>query len=348
MTRGHQARSISRAVGRRRFGLACAGALAATFAAALAATFAPGSVLAQSGQDYPVRAIRSICNFGPGSGADIVVRYYSDKLQKLAGKPVVVENKVGAAGNIATQYVATSKPDGYTILITPGNATLASAPHLFKEINFDPIKDFDPVARLAKVPFVVIVKPDSPVKSVSDLTALLKGKGAKARYGASTNTAIVTAELYREMAGIQLEQIRYNNVSDALRGLLSDEFDFAAYDATWVASMAQNGRVRPIAVTSTTRLEAMPDVPTMEEQGFKGFDLTPWWGAVVPAGTPKPIVDKLAGWFKQINDDPETKAFLGKFATETWTGGPEELRALLASELTAWGKYIALAKIEKQ
>ena len=204
------------------------------------------------------------------------------------------------------------------------------------------------VARLAKVPFVVIVKPDSPVKNVADLTALLKGKGVKARYGASTNTAIVTAELYREMAGIQLEQIKYNNVADALRGLLADEFDFAAYDATWVASMAQSGRVKPIAVTSTTRLEAMPDVPTMEEQGFKGFDLTPWWGAVVPAGTPKPIIDRLAGWFKQINDDPETKAFLGKFATETWTGGPEDLRALLANELTAWGKYIALAKIEKQ
>jgi tripartite-type tricarboxylate transporter receptor subunit TctC len=321
---------------RRRFGFALLAALAACAAGPAAA------------QEYPARAIRSICNFGPGSGADIVVRYYSDKLQKLAGKPVVVENKVGAAGNIATQFVATSKPDGYTILITPGNATLASAPHLFKEINFDPIKDFDPVARLAKVPFVVIVKPDSPVKNVADLTALLKGKGVKARYGASTNTAIVTAELYREMAGIQLEQIKYNNVSDALRGLLADEFDFAAYDATWVASMAQSGRVKPIAVTSTTRLEAMPDVPTMEEQGFKGFDLTPWWGAVVPAGTPKPIIERLAGWFKQINDDPETKAFLGKFATETWTGGPEDLRALLANELTAWGKYIALAKIEKQ
>jgi tripartite-type tricarboxylate transporter receptor subunit TctC len=305
-----------------------------------------GAAFAQA-TDYPTRAIRSICNFGPGSGADIVVRFYSDKLQKLSGKPVVVENKPGAAGNIATQFVATSKPDGYTLLITPGNATLASAPHLFKEVNFDPIKDFAPVARLAKVPFIVIVKPDSPINSIADLTAHLKAKGVKARYGASTNTAIVTAELYRSMAGIPVEQIKYNSVSDALRGLLADEFDFAAYDATWVASMAQKGRVKPLAVTSAERLSFMPDLPTMAEQGFPGFDLTPWWGAVVPAGTPQPIIDKLAGWFKQINEDPETKEFLGKFATETWHGGPEDLRKLLASEIEAWGKYITMAKIEK-
>ncbi|MDB5571385.1 MAG: hypothetical protein JWM36_81 [Hyphomicrobiales bacterium] len=317
-------------------------------ALALGAFVASLTPLGAGAQEYPTRVIRSICNFGPGSGADIVVRYYSEKLQRLAGKAVIVENKTGAAGNIATQMVATSKPDGYTIMITPGNATLASAPHLFKDVPFDPIKDFEPVARLAKVPFVVVVKPDSPAATMADLTAQLRAKGVKARYAASTNTAIVTAELYREMAGVQLEQIKYSGIADVLRGLLADEVDFTASDATWVAAMVQSGRVKPLAVTSATRLSAMPDVPTMQEAGFKGFDLTPWWGVVVPAGTPKPIVDKLAGWFQQINDDPETKAFLGKFATETWSGGPEDLRKLLASEIDAWGKYIALAKIEKQ
>ncbi|HEV2570808.1 MAG TPA: tripartite tricarboxylate transporter substrate binding protein [Beijerinckiaceae bacterium] len=303
---------------------------------------------AMAQQDYPNRAIRSLCNFGPGSGADIVVRFYSDRLSKLSGQPVVVDNKPGAAGNIATQIAATSKPDGYTILITPGNATLASAPHLFKDVAFDPIKSFEPVARLARVPFVMIVKPDSPINNIADLTALLKSKGPKARYGASTNTAVITAELYAQMAGLQIERINYNAVADAMRGLLADEFDFAAYDATWVAGMAQAGRVKPIGVTSTERSSALPKVPTLAESGFPSFNLTPWWGAVVPAGTPKPIVDKLSGWFAEITNSQDTKEFMGKLATETWAGGPDDLRQLIASELEAWGKYIALAKIEKQ
>jgi tripartite-type tricarboxylate transporter receptor subunit TctC len=303
---------------------------------------------AQSALDYPTRNIRSLCNFGPGSGADIVVRFYSDRLSKLAGQPVIVDNRPGAAGNIATQIAATAKPDGYTIMITPGNATLASAPHLFNEIAFDPIKSFEPVARLSRLPFVVLVKPDSPIRSIAELTAHLKAKGAKARYGTSTNTATITAELYREMAGLTIERINYNAVADALRGLLADEFDFAAYDATWVAGMAKNGRVRPLAVTSTTRVAALPDVPTMAESGFPQFDLTPWWGVVVPAGTPKPIVERLSGWFDQITRSQDAKDFLGTFATEPWPGGPEDLRKLIVSELDAWGKYIALAKIEKQ
>ena len=313
-------------------------------AAAGTVAIAPG-VFAQ---DYPSQNFLVVCGFPPGSGADIFARYFAEKIRVKTGKNVVVENKVGANSNIATTYVARSKPDGYTILITPGNATLASAPHLFKDVAFDPIKSFEPVARLARVPFVMIVKPDSPVNSVAELTALLKSKGPKARYGASTNTAVITAELYAQMAGLQIERINYNAVADAMRGLLADEFDFAAYDATWVAGMAQAGRVKPIGVTSTERSSALPKVPTLAESGFPSFNLTPWWGAVVPAGTPKPIVDKLSGWFAEITNSQDTKEFMGKLATETWAGGPDDLRQLIASELEAWGKYIALAKIEKQ
>src|SRR3954447_12521828 len=161
----------------------------------LAASAAPA-------QDYPAREIRSVCNFAPGSGADIVVRYYSEKLARLAGKPVIVENRPGAQGLVATEYVAKSKADGYTILITPASSTLATAPHIFKHIPFDPLKDFAPVATINSLAFVLAVDAAKPIRTVDGLVAALRAKPQHGFYATQSNTGQVAAELLKEMRGL--------------------------------------------------------------------------------------------------------------------------------------------------
>ena len=299
-------------------------------------------------QDYPVREIRSICNFSAGSGADIVVRYYSDRLAKLAGKPVLVENKVGVQGNIATEYVARSKADGYTIMITPASSTLAAARYLFKQLPFDPDKDFMPVTTLAKLSFAIAIDAKSPIRTIAELTEHLKKKPGHGHYATGSNTGQVTGELYKEMAGLSTVYVPYKQATSALTDTISGEVDFMTYDITFLLPQARTGRVRVLAVTSAARLATLPEVPTMAESGFPGYDLTPWWGVVVPAGTPKPIVDKLAAWFNQITASEETHRFLGNLATDPFPGSPESMAALIRTEIEQWGRYVRLAKIEPQ
>src|SRR5215467_11027952 len=160
-------------------------------------------------QDYPGREIYSVVNFGPGSGMDIMIRYYSAKLAELAGKPVVVVNKAGAQGNIGTEYLVRSKPDGYTIMITPASATLAAATSLFKKLPFDPLKDVQPVVILSKLAFVIAVDGRSPVHSIAELTEALKRKPGNGAYGTTSNTGIVSAELYKQRTGLNTNYVAY-------------------------------------------------------------------------------------------------------------------------------------------
>jgi tripartite-type tricarboxylate transporter receptor subunit TctC len=299
-------------------------------------------------QDYPSREIRSVCNFSVGSGADIVVRYYSDKLAKLAGKPVIVENRTGVQGSLASEYVAHSKPDGYTIMITPASSTLAAARYMFKELRFDPDKDFAPVTTLAKLSFAIAVDAKSPVRSIADLTAELKKKPGHGSYATGSNTGQVAGELYKELAGLSTTYVPYKETMSALSDTISGRVDFMTYDITFLVPQARAGRLRILAVTSATRRAALPDVPTMAESGFAGYDLAPWWGVVVPAGTPKPVVDKLAAWFNQITATEETRKFLENLATDPFPGTPESMAALIKLEIDQWGRYVRLAKIEPQ
>jgi tripartite-type tricarboxylate transporter receptor subunit TctC len=309
---------------------------------------AAGLPLAAAAQEYPAREIRSICNFSAGSGADIVVRYYSDRLARLAGRPVVVENKTGVQGNIATEYVARSKADGYTIMITPASSTLAAARYLFKQLPFDPDKDFTPVTTLAKLSFAIAIDAKSPVRTIAELTEHLKKKPGHGHYATGSNTGQVTGELYKEMAGLSTTYVPYKQTMSALTDTISGEVDFMTYDITFLVPQARAGRIRILAVTSATRRAALPDVPTMVESGFPGYDLAPWWGVVVPAGTPKAIVDKLAGWFNQITESEETRKFLENLATDPFPGSPESMAALIKTDIEQWGRFVRLAKIEPQ
>jgi tripartite-type tricarboxylate transporter receptor subunit TctC len=311
---------------------------------ALALAFASTGALAQ---DYPAREIRSVCNFAAGSGADILVRYYSDALAKLAGRPVIVENKPGAQGLLATDFVAKSRPDGYTILITPASSTLAAAPHLFRKMPFDPVKDFETVTTLLTLSFTITVDAAGPLRTVDDLVARLRAKPGNGFYGTQSNAGQISAELFKEKLGLTTTYVPFKATGDAFTNLLGGNIDFMSVDSTW-ASTLHPAKVRILAVTSAKRNSSLPDIPTLAELGLKDVDITPWWGVVVPAGTPRPVVERLAGWFNQITAMPETKQFLARQAAEAFPGSPESMAALMKADVERWGGFVRLARIEPQ
>jgi tripartite-type tricarboxylate transporter receptor subunit TctC len=300
---------------------------------------------AAGAQEYPAREIRSICNFAAGSGADIIVRYYSEQLAKLAGKPVVVENKPGAQGTIATAFVAKAPADGYTIHITPASSTLATAPHIFKQLLFDPIKDFASVTTINSLTFVVAVDASKPYRTVSDLISHLKAKPGHGFYGTQSNSGQVAAELLKAKTGLNTVYVPFKVTGDAFTNLLAGQIDFMSVDSTWARSQS---KVRILAVTAAKRSATMPEIPTLAEAGVEGIDIAPWWGVVVPAGTPRPIIDKLAGWFNQITASDETRQFLARAALDPFPGSPEQMAGLLKTEIDRWGGFVKLAKIQPQ
>ena len=315
--------------------------LIATMAAAVLST----AVMAQ---EYPARELRSICNFAPGSGADILVRFYSDKLSKLAGKPVIVENKPGANGAIATGELARAKPDGHTIMITPASSTIAAAPYLFKNLPFDSTRDFQAVTTVATLSFVLLVDASRPIKSVDELIKHLKTRPNDGFYGTSNNTGVIAAELFKHAAGLKTTYAPYKQNTQALTDLLQGTVDFLSYDATWAAGQAKGGRVRVLAATANKRSVAFPDVPTLGELGLGKNDVTPWWGVVVPSGTPRPVIERLAGWFNQISAQEDTQQFLARSAFDPYPGSPDQMQALMRSDAERWKRYVELAKIEPQ
>jgi tripartite-type tricarboxylate transporter receptor subunit TctC len=250
---------------------------------------------------------------------------------------------------LATDFVAKSKPDGYTLMITPASSTLATAPHLFKSLPFDPAKDFAPVTTLASLSFVIAVDASKPIKNIQELIAHLKNKPKNGFYGTGSNTGQVAAELFKVRTGLDTTYVPFKATVNALAAVLSGEVDFISYDATYVVTQREPaGRLRALAVTAAKRSSALPDVPTLAELGMGEFDIAPWFGVVVPAGTPRPIVDKLAGWFNQITSSDDAKQFLARGAFDAFPGSPESMAALLKTETERWGRWVKLAKIEPQ
>ena len=317
----------------------------------LAAFVAGASLLAEAipavSQEYPSREIKTICPFAPGTGADIVVRYYAQKLSELAGKPVVTDNKPGAQGLLGTEAALRAKPDGYTISINPASSTLAASAHLFKKLSFDPLKDADFAGMILSTTFVLIVPPNSGVNSVADLTRKLKEKKEDSFYAGSTNSGIVASEIYKKAIGVDVKRVNYRSAFDAMNEMTSGKIDFFFTDSTSALGQIAAGKYKALAVTSAKRIESFPDTPTMTELGYP-MELSPWWGIVVPAGTPKPIIDKLAGWFDKISDLPETKEFLRKSGLEPMKGDAATMRRLLIEDMARWGEWVKLANIEVQ
>jgi tripartite-type tricarboxylate transporter receptor subunit TctC len=297
-------------------------------------------------QDYPSQDMRFLCAFPAGSGADVIVRYFAEKMRPLVRRTIIVENKPGAGGNIAAEAMVRSKPDGHTVFIHAGN-TVAGNMHLIKRPPFDAAKAIQVAATINKQAFMLAVDARRPWKTVAELTAYLKEKGASATYAVSANSGVVMGAIYNEKAGLQAVQVHYRLAQDALNDMAGGKVDYALQDPVFALSQQREGRLRVLAVASAERLKSNPELPTMTEAGVP-MDLVGWFAAMVPSATPKPIVAQLNRWFSEVVATEETQSFLKSYGGDPWISTPEEGQARLLRDIAAWGDYIRIAKLEPQ
>ena len=236
-------------------------------AGAFALVAAFGGVRGAHAQEYPSQDIRLICGFPAGSGADIFVRYFAEKLRPIAGRAVIVENKVGAASNVATEYVARSKPDGYTLYPFAGT-TVAATMALFKNPPVDVGKALQVAATTSNLAFMLVVAANSPYKTVAELTAAMKAKGDKASYAVAANPGIIMGAIYKNAAGLQAVEVQYRSAPDSLNELTSGKLDYGMHDPIFALSQVREGRLRVLAVSTAERLKSQPTIPTMKESGY--------------------------------------------------------------------------------
>jgi len=312
-------------------------------AAAVSLAMAPAAAWAQA--DYPKDRITFVCAFPPGSGADVLVRYFADKVSKVAGQTIIVENKPGANGNIAAEYTVRAKPDGYTVYVHSGTSTAANM-SLFKNPPIDVVKDLRGVQFINKQPFMIAVPTQSPVKDIKELTALMKEKekSGGGTYATTATSGKVLAAVYSQLAGFKATEVAYKTAPDSLNDIISGALDFGALDPVFALAQRTAGNVRLLAVGSPERMKALPDIPALKEYGLD-VDQLGWWGVFVPKATPDAVVDKLNGLFKQVLEQPDTVSFLNKNGGDAYIGTPKEVDDLLAYTVDEWRGYVELAKI---
>lgn len=286
---------------------------------------------------YPERYIRVIIGFPAGSGADTVARFFASQISKLAGQPLVVENKPGAFSSIAFLTVGSAKPDGYTVLWT-GSSIMAGGKHMVKNLAFDADKDFVPVAAFAEFPFVLVVSGKSKVTNLQELVQEIRSK-PRALYGHFNPPAYLTTAVLMSRLGVKAEPVPYRGAGAAVPELNNGTLDFMILDAAFAVGLIQSGMLRALAVTSAERVPSLPDVPTMTEAGLSDLQATPWWGAWFPVGTPQPIVDKFHSWFVQVAKDPKTAEFLNKIAVLPVAVDASGVRERLRVDAAMWDRW---------
>ncbi|HWL04944.1 MAG TPA: tripartite tricarboxylate transporter substrate binding protein [Xanthobacteraceae bacterium] len=297
-------------------------------------------------QSYPSGDVHFVCGFAAGSGADVIVRWYTEKLRPLMGKNIIVENRPGALSNIGTQYVMRAKPDGHTILVNGGNSVAANM-SLLSNPGPNPVEALQMVGTLNRSTMMIGVRADSPIKTIQELTAAMKEKGDKASYAYANPASRVIGALYRERAGLAAVEVPYKTGAEFLNDLYSGNIDYAVPDNILGLAQLRAGRMRLLAVGSGTRLEAASDIPTLTESGY-AMDVRSWWCMLVPKATPRPIVDQLNTWINQIASTPEAKEFCNSIAADPWVTKPEEGQAYLAQQIKDWAEFAKIAKIEPQ
>jgi tripartite-type tricarboxylate transporter receptor subunit TctC len=305
-----------------------------------------GTCLAAQAQTYPARDIRVVVGLPAGSGGDVVVRYYADKLSKISGRAVIVENKPGMILSIGADAVAKARPDGYTILVTSVTSSHAANLFNFKKLPYDPIKDFTPVATLQKGYFILMVRAEAPWKNVAELTEAMKIKGDKASYGYGSPPALASAELYKARAGLRAVGIPYRTSMASLPEMFSGELDFQFIDSTQGTPLLQGGKLRGLAVTSAQRVPGVEIATMAEAANIPEFDIAPVWGVFLPAEAPAPIVARLESWFAEIMRMDDTREFLAKTHAAPFPGGAQDLAAFIPKEIKKWEELAKLAKIE--
>ncbi len=297
-----------------------------------------------SGQSYPNRAIRLVVPFTPAGTTDILARAAAQKLTEALGQSVVVDNRPGAAGNIGSDIVAKSAPDGYTLLMGTVS-THAINTSLYTNMPYDNIKDFAPVALVAKVPNVLEVNPSLPVNSVADLVSLAKSKPGEINFASSgSGTSIhLSGELFKTMAGVDMIHVPYKGSAPALIDLVAGQVQVMFDNLPSSIALIRAGKLRAIAVTSLKRAPALPDVPTISERGLPGFEATSWFGVLAPAGTPSAIVMRINTEINKWLQSAEARQKLLSQGAEPAGGTPEEFTAFIAAETDKWAKVVKVS-----
>ncbi len=294
---------------------------------------------------YPSKSIRMIVPFAPGGGTDIIARLVAHDLTQAWGQPVVVDNRGGSGGVVATELAAKAAPDGYTMVLV--SLGFSYAPALYSRLPYDSEKDFLPITRVATQPFVYVVIPSLGVGSLKELIALAKSKPGEIRYGSggSGGSSHLGTELLRVMTGVELTHLPYKGTGPALTAMLSGEIHMQLIGISSVVPHMKTGRMRALAVSGARRSPAAPEVPTVAESAVPGYEFDVWYGMLFPARTPRPILDRGN---VEINRVLKTPALAQRFAgvgLEPAGSTPEEFAKMIRSEIVKWGKVVASAKI---
>ncbi|HEY7744181.1 MAG TPA: tripartite tricarboxylate transporter substrate binding protein [Burkholderiales bacterium] len=301
-----------------------------------------------SAQTYPTRPVRFLVPFGPGGVGDITARVAAQKMSASLGQQVVIDNRPGAGGIVASQLVANAEPDGYTMLLL--NNAHAISQSLFKSLPYDTLRDFAPVSSLATFSLVLMVNPDSPLRSVKDLIAAARSSPGKLNVGTIQigATQHLSMELFKSMTGSDWVHVPFTNTGLLLGGLRGNSVQVAFEFIAPVIGPIKAGQFRALAVTTRTRFSGLPDVPTVQESGVPGFEVTSWNGIGVPAKTPRAVIDRLNRAVAEAQAAPDLKQRFAEMAVDTFPNTPEGYRKHIAAEIAKWRKVIDTARIPKQ
>ena len=291
-------------------------------------------------QTYPARPIRLIVPYAAGGGVDVMARLVAPKLSEKLGQRVIIDNHAGATGNIGADIAARAAPDGYTVLM--GGASLAINVSLYSKLTYDVMKDFVPVTEVAQSPNIVLVHPSLPVKSIRELIALARARPGQLNYGSggSGSTLHLTAELFKTMANVNIVHVPYKGTGPAIVGLMSGEVTLAMPPLSGMLPHVESGRVRALAITSRTRLNMLPQLPTVAESGVPGFESGQWYGVLVPAGTPASIVTKLQNELAQVVRLPDVVAQITRQGCVPVGDTSQHFTSYLRQDIAKWAKVV--------
>jgi tripartite-type tricarboxylate transporter receptor subunit TctC len=316
--------------------------------AGLVSAFILSSVLVTpaAAQPYPSRVVKLIVPQTPGGATDVFARKIGQLLSEKWGQPVVIENRAGAGGVVGTDVVAKSAPDGYTLLVTYAGSQ-AINPSLYPKIPFDSVNDFQTIATLASTPFVLIVHPKLPVKHLAEYVALARARPDALTYASSGNGSVnhLLGEMLKTEAGIKMLHVPYRGVAPAITDVIGGQVDSAFSSVPSVLQMVQTDKVRALAISSAKRVAAAPEIPTIAESGFPGFDVNPWWGILAPAGIDVTIVRKINDDVANILRTKEMIDFLAAQGAEPLITSPEEFLKILEADVVKWAKVVKSAGV---
>jgi tripartite-type tricarboxylate transporter receptor subunit TctC len=310
-------------------------------AAAIVATLTSPAALVHAAEgEYPSKPIRMLVGFAPGGGTDTTARALTPKLSERLGVQVIVDNRPGAAGNIATDLTTKAPPDGYTILMGT-IAALAINPTLYGNLPFDPLNDLAPVTRAVDSTNILVVHPSMPVKTVKELVGLAKAKSLNG--GSSGVGGAGHLELFNVLAGTKITHVPYKGGGPAMTDLLGGQINLIFATAASAVPHVKSGKINALAVTTSNRSKLVPDLPTVAEAGLKGFEANNWYGVVVPAKTPRPIIDRLNREFTAVLKMPEIQEILFKQGLDAAPSTPEAFGTYIKSETAKWAKVIKVS-----